>query len=201
MRVFPVKKDLLQHFCGFPVLIKISNNFVSLLYETSKAVHGLLCSYIAGNDFMRVWTNLCHMECFWVTWLLAGTPFWFYPPNLEQECAEPFYVVVTGDDPSHSQGQSGKRLLLASKGHPVRRVAYQGTCFDLTHQSHTLDLTLKVSGARRIPASQLLIKGKRFAILLQILSVQCEIWNILLKYFKMRCFLIKFAFYLVELMV
>ena len=47
--------------------------------------------------------------------LLAGTPFWSFPPKFEQECTEPF-CVVTGDYSSHSQGQSGKRLLLASRG-------------------------------------------------------------------------------------
>ena len=73
-------------------------------------------SFIAANDFMRVWTDKCYRECYWVNYLLAGTPFLIFPPKLEQECAEPFYVVVTGDDSSHSQGQSGKRLLLASRG-------------------------------------------------------------------------------------
>ena len=71
-------------------------------------------------------------------------------------------LLLCSDDSSHSQSQSGKRLLLASRGHLVRRVAYQGTCTDLTHQSHTLDPTMKVSGARRIPASRLLIKDKNF---------------------------------------
>ena len=75
--------------------------------------------------------------------LLAGTPFWIFPPKVVQECAEPF-CVVTGDDSSHSQGQSGKRLLLASKGHPVRTTLYHGSCIDPTHQFHTLDPTTQV---------------------------------------------------------
>ena len=28
---------------------------------------------------------------------MAGIPFPIFPPKLEQECAKPFYVVVTGD--------------------------------------------------------------------------------------------------------
>ena len=40
------------------------------------------------------------------------------------------------DDSSHSQRQSGKRLLLASRGHPVRTQAYKGSCIDQSHQSH-----------------------------------------------------------------
>ena len=48
--------------------------------------------------------------------------------------------MVTGDDSSHSQGQSGKRLLLASRGHPARSPTYQGSCIDSSYLSHTLDL-------------------------------------------------------------
>ena len=51
------------------------------------------------------------------------------------------FCVVTGDDSSHSQGQSGKRLLLASRGHPARTALYHGSCIDPTHLSHTLDPT------------------------------------------------------------
>ena len=50
-------------------------------------------------------------------------------------------ALLCGDDSSHSQSQSGKRLLLASIGHPVRTPLYHGSCIDPTHQSHTLDLT------------------------------------------------------------
>ena len=50
-------------------------------------------------------------------------------------------ALLCSDDSSHSQSQSGKRLLLASRGHPTRAPAYQGSCIDPTHQSHTLDLT------------------------------------------------------------
>ena len=62
-------------------------------------------------------------------------------PAKTRTCAEPFYVVVTGDDSSHSQGQSGKRLLLAYRGHPARTPAYQGSCIYPTHLTHTLDPT------------------------------------------------------------
>ena len=67
-------------------------------------------------------------------------------------------ALLCCDDSSHSQGQSGKRLLLASKGHPIRRVAYHGSCIDLTHLSHTLNLILKAPGARRFRTFRLLIK-------------------------------------------
>ena len=49
--------------------------------------------------------------------------------------------ALHGDDSSHSQSQSGKRLLLASRGHPARSLAYQGSCIDPTHQPNTLDPT------------------------------------------------------------
>ena len=63
-----------------------------------------------------------------------------------------------GDDSSHSQSQSGKRLLLAFRGHPIRSATYQGSCIDPTHQSHTLDLTSEAPILRLFPAIQLLIK-------------------------------------------
>ena len=45
------------------------------------------------------------------------------------------------DDSSHSQGQSGKRLLLASRGHPIRTGLYHRSCIDPMHPPHTLDPT------------------------------------------------------------
>ena len=63
-----------------------------------------------------------------------------------------------GDDTSHSKGQSGKRLLLASRGHPIQGLAYYGFCIVPTHLSHTLNLILKAPGARRFVTIQLLIK-------------------------------------------
>ena len=54
---------------------------------------------------------------------------------------EMFRAHLCGDDSSHSQGQSGKRLFLASRGHPVRSVAYQATSSNPLDQTHTLDPT------------------------------------------------------------
>ena len=65
---------------------------------------------------------------------------------------------LCGDDSSHSQSQSGKRLLLASKGHPMRTLLYHGSCIDPTHQSHTLDLTSEAPILRNPVPIQLLIK-------------------------------------------
>ena len=48
--------------------------------------------------------------------------------------------MVTGDDSSHSQGQSGKRLLLASRDHPIWSPPYQRSCFDPSYLSDTLNL-------------------------------------------------------------
>ena len=67
-------------------------------------------------------------------------------------------VLLCGDDLSHSQGQSGKRLLLASRGHPIRTLLYHGSCIDLTHQSHTLDPTPGVPFPITHLPIQLLIK-------------------------------------------
>ena len=39
-------------------------------------------------------------------------------------------------------------------------LAYKASSIDLPHQSHTLDLALKASGARRTAAIQLFIKDK-----------------------------------------
>ena len=50
-------------------------------------------------------------------------------------------ALLYGDDSSYSQGQSGKRLLLASRGHPIRSPAYQGSCIDPPHQFNPLDPT------------------------------------------------------------
>ena len=66
-----------------------------------------------------------------------------FPPKLEQECAEPFRVV-TGDDSSHSQGQSRKRLLLAFRGHPIRSLTHQGTSIGPTYWPHMLDMAKMV---------------------------------------------------------
>ena len=60
-------------------------------------------------------------------------------------CFSPFewlFLWKVGLITVHSQGLSGKRLLLASKGHPARTSAYQGSWIDPTHLSHTLDPTL-----------------------------------------------------------
>ena len=67
-------------------------------------------------------------------------------------------ALLCGDDSSHSQSQSGKRLLLASKGHPMRTLLYHGSCIDPTHQSHTLDLTSEAPILRNPLPIQLLIK-------------------------------------------
>ena len=71
--------------------------------------------------------------------------------------------MVTGDDSSHSQGQSGKRLLLASRGHPIRSVAYQGSCIDPCYLSHTLDPTPDTPGTQSFPTIRLLKKDLLFS--------------------------------------
>ena len=68
--------------------------------------------------------------------------------------------MVTGDGSSHSQGQSGKRLLLASRGHPIRSGVYHGSSIDPTHQAHTLDPTPEVPFPRLLAAIRLLIKDE-----------------------------------------
>ena len=69
-------------------------------------------------------------------------------------------ALLCGDDSSHSQSQSGKRLLLASRGHPIRTPAYHGSCIGPTHQAHTLDLTPDLPFPRSNVPIQLLIKDK-----------------------------------------
>ena len=53
-------------------------------------------------------------------------------------------ALLCGDDSSHSQGQSGKRLLLASRGHPIRSLTPQGTSIWPTYWPHMLDLAKMV---------------------------------------------------------
>ena len=65
---------------------------------------------------------------------------------------------IVSSSSSHSQGQSEKRLLMASRGHPPRILAYRGSCIDPTHQSHTLDPTLKAAFQKLLAAIRLLIK-------------------------------------------
>ena len=89
----------------------------------------------AGNDFLQVWTNLCYRECFCKTNCWQEVHFEFSRQNLNRMCR----ALLCGDDSSHSQSQSGKRLLLASRGHPIRSPLYHGSCIDPTYQSHTLD--------------------------------------------------------------
>ena len=67
-------------------------------------------------------------------------------------------ALLCGDDSSHSQGQSGKRLLLASRGHPIRSVAYQGSCIDPSYLSHTLDPTPDTPRSQTLVAIRLLKK-------------------------------------------
>ena len=57
-----------------------------MLLETILCEHGQICT--KGNGLVRLEPNLCN-------WLLAGTPFWIFPPKFELECAEPIYVVMT----------------------------------------------------------------------------------------------------------
>ena len=66
-------------------------------------------------------------------------------------CALWWLIIV------NSQSQTRKRLLLASRGHLIWRLAYQASCINLPHQAHPLDLALKASRARRAATIQLLI--------------------------------------------
>ena len=146
--------------------------FASL--DESLQLEMLLCSwkrfYVSFVGSVRLEMLLCSWKRFYASLdksvlqgilfsdeLWAGIPFWIFPPKLEQERAEPF-CVVTSDDSSHSQGQSRKRLLLASRGHPVRSLAYQGSCIDPSHQSHTLDPIPDLSFPITHISIQLLIK-------------------------------------------
>ena len=106
---------------------------------------------------MQLWTNLYDRESFLVTNSWQELHFEFARPKLEQKCAEPF-CVVTGDDSSQSQGQSGKRLLLASRGQAKSALLWYGSCIDPTHQSHTFDLTSEAPILRLTVPIQLLDK-------------------------------------------
>ena len=141
----------------------------------------ILCEFrpicVTRNAFKQLKTILC--EFGWIS--ATGNPFQClivgrnsilnFPAKIWNKM---YRALLCCDDSSHSQGQSGKRLLLASKGHPIRRVAYHGSCIDLTHLSHTLNLILKAPGARCLRTIQLLIKD--FTAKFWIADISCP-WN------------------------
>ena len=106
------------------------------------------------KQFYASLNNLCYRECFWLTTLGWNSNLNF-PAKI---CTGMYRALLCGDDSSQSQSQSGKRLLLASKGHPMRTLLYHGSCIDPTHQSHTLDLTSEAPILRNPVPIQLLIK-------------------------------------------
>ena len=65
-------------------------------------------------------------------------------------------ALLCGDDSSHSQGQSEKRLLLASRGISGSDAQVHWSCIDPTYLSHTLNLILKAPGASSTQTSWLL---------------------------------------------
>ena len=77
-------------------------------------------------------------------------------------------ALLCGDDSSHSQSQSGKRLILASRGQTKSAVLCHGSCIDPTHQSHTLDLTSEAPILRLTVPIQLLIKDVALEVLYHI---------------------------------
>ena len=76
---------------------------------------------------------LCGWNQIYATDCWQELHFEFSRSNLNRNVQSPSIC----DDSSHSQGQSGKRLLLASRGHPIRSVAYQATSSDPPDQTHT----------------------------------------------------------------
>ena len=83
-------------------------------------------------------------------------------------------ALLDGDDSSHSKGQSGKRLFLASRGHPIRSLTHQGTSIGPTYWPHMLDLAKMVWFFQNPPTIRLLKKdypaGNDF---LQIWTILC----------------------------
>ena len=79
-------------------------------------------SHAAGNDFMRTWTDLCNRK--WSC--VARTKFMQLTVGRNSILNFPAKIwtrmcraLLCCDDSSSSQGQSGKRLLLAFRGHPI----------------------------------------------------------------------------------
>ena len=116
---------------------------------------------------MQVWTDLCNMKCSYATGnhfvpvTVGRTSILNFPAKIWTGMCR---ALLCGDDSSHSR-QSGKRLLLVSRGHPPRILAYQGSCIDPTHQSHTLDPTLKAAFQKLSAAIRLLIKDMVYLVL------------------------------------
>ena len=67
-------------------------------------------------------------------------------------------ALLWGDDSSHSQGQSGKRLLLASRGHAGWILAYHGSPMTPTCLSPPLDRTSEAPFPRLVGTIRLLKK-------------------------------------------
>ena len=104
--------------------------------ETILCEYGRICA--TGNGLVQLEPNLCNS-------LLAGTPFLIFRPKFEQKWASP--SILWADDSSHSQGQFGKRVLQAFRGHPIRTASYQGSYIDPSYLSHTIDSTPDTPGA------------------------------------------------------
>ena len=126
--------------------------------ETILCEFGRICA--TGNALKELETILCEFKRIcargnaFVRPTVGRNSILSFPAKIWTEMCR---ALLCGDDSSHSQGQSGNRLLLAFRGHPARSLAYQGSCIDLTHQSHTLDPTSEVPSLRVFVPIRLLV--------------------------------------------
>ena len=85
------------------------------LLETILSKFGLICA--TGNAFVRL--------------IVGRNSILNFPAKIWTGMCR---ALLCSDDSSHSQSQSGKRLLLASRGHPIRTLLYHESCIDPTYQ-------------------------------------------------------------------
>ena len=156
--------NLCDRHCSYSA----GNDFMRVWTNLCKRKH----SYAAGTDFMWVCKGLCNRKCSYAMgkqfYASFDKPVWqemflyswkrFCASNCRQDLHFEFSrqnlnrnvqipsMCLCGDDSSHSQGQSGKRLLLASRGISGSDAQVHGSCIDPSYLSHTLDPTPDAPG-------------------------------------------------------
>ena len=147
--------------CEFEWICATGNTLMQL--ETILCEFGRI--YATGDALMQQETILCEFGRICATWnafewLTVGrNSILNFPAKTKTGmcralvCGDWWWLIT-------QQGQSRKRLLLASRGHPARTPAYQGSCINPTYLPHTLDLTPDLPFSITHITTQLLIKDK-----------------------------------------
>ena len=122
-----------------------------------------------ADNFMRVLSDLCAREWSYAAGAEFVQPtvgrihFEFSRQNLNRNVTSPSASTVKTRHSGRPR-PVWKRLLLASRGHPVRSPACHTSYIDTTHQNQHLHPAIESSGTTIVPTVQLLTKDKRPAL-------------------------------------